>query len=188
MTSSRLLLTAAALIVLGVTACGTAGTAGTTSTPPSKVTASPLSTAAAALQFAAAADRICAIQNQREAALGPGLVNADIVTTAHLPKAAAYLEKIISIKTYGLPQLRQLAAAGPPADRPARQAFVLDFQKVTADYQAAASAAHQGNLTAFRADFGKVAPHGQPTGPDLMALIHAARAFPFKSCGKNPGL
>jgi hypothetical protein len=55
------------------------------------------------------------------------------VPVARLPKAAAYLEKIIAIKNYGLPALRQLAATGPAADLAARQAHVRDFQKVTAD-------------------------------------------------------
>jgi len=183
MKPSKLILTAAPVVALGVAACGTAS-----STTPPKATPSARTSAAAAAQFAAAADRICAAQNQREAALGPGLVNADIVTPAHLPRAAAYLDKIISIKISGLPELRHLAATGPAAGQAARQAFVQDFQKVTGDYQAAARAAQQGNLTAFRASFDKVAPHGYPTGPDLVALEHAMHAFPFKACGKNPGL
>jgi hypothetical protein len=115
-------------------ACGTAS-----STQPPKaagsarataVAASATPTAAAAAQFAAAADRICAVQNQRETALGPGLINADIVPVARLPKAATYLEKIIAIKNYGLPALRQLAATGPAEDLAARQAYIRDFQKV----------------------------------------------------------
>jgi hypothetical protein len=187
-----LALTAAPLIALSVAACGTAS-----STQPSKAAASaPVTvaaasaspTAAAAAQFAAAADRICAVQNQRETALGPGLINADIVPVTRLPKAAAYLEKVIAIKNYGLPALRQLAAAGPAADQAAREAYVRDFQKVTADYQDAARAARAGNQRAFRADFDKVAPHGYPTGPDQVALDHATTVFPFKACGKFPGL
>ncbi len=59
---------------------------------------------------------------------------------------------------------------------------------MTADYQAAARAALAGNLTAFRADFNLVALHGYPTGPDQVALDHAATVFPFKACGKGPGL
>jgi hypothetical protein len=59
---------------------------------------------------------------------------------------------------------------------------------VTADYQAAARAALAGNLTAFRADFDRVAPHGYPTGPDQVALDHATNAFPFKACGTLPRL
>ena len=94
----------------------------------------------------------------------------------------------IAIKNYGLPALRQLAATGPAADLAARQAYVRDFQQVTADYQDAAQAALQGNLTAFRADFDRVAPHGYPTGPDQVALDHATVVFPFKACGKFPGL
>ena len=188
----RLARAVAPLIAFSVAACGTAS-----STQPPKAAgsaraavaaASARPTAAAPAEFAAAADRICAVQNQRETALGPGLINADIVPAAHLPKAAAYLEKIVAIKSYGLPALRQLAATGPAADLAARQAYVRDFQQVTADYQAAARAALAGNLTAFRADFDRVAPHGYPTGPDQLALDHATTAFPFKACGKFPGL
>ena len=188
----RLTQAAAPLIAFSVAACGTPS-----STQPPKAgdstraavaAASARPTAAAPAEFAAAADRICAVQNQRETALGPGLINADIVPAAHLPKAAAYLEKIVAIKSYGLAALRQLAATGPAADLAARQAYVRDFQQVTADYQAAARAALAGNLTAFRADFDRVAPHGYPTGPDQLALDHATTAFPFKACGKFPGL
>ena len=135
-----------------------------------------------------AADRVCAVQNQRERALGPGLVNADIVTAAHLPKAAAYLGKVIAIRDYGLSALHQLATTGGPADRAARLAFLQAYQNVVADYRAAAQAARHGNLAAFRAAFDKVAPHGYPTGPDAKALAHATAAFPFKQCGKAPGL
>lgn len=187
----RLARTAAPLIAFSVAACGTASSAqppkaaGSTRAAVAAASATPT---AAAAQFAAAADRICAIQNQRETALGPGLINADIVPVARLPKAAAYLEKIIAIKNYGLPALRQLAATGPAPDLAARQAYVRDFQQVTADYQAAERAALAGNLAAFRADFDRVAPHGYPTGPDQVALDHATTAFPFKACGKFPGL
>ena len=57
-----------------------------------------------------------------------------------------------------------------------------------ADYRAAATAAGQGNLAGFRTAFDRVAPHGYPTGPDMVALIHASRGFPFKACGKGSGL
>lgn len=182
MKPSRLALTAAPFLALGLAACGSSGsTAASTA-------ATPGAAASPAARFAAAADRVCAIQDRRETALGPGLVNADIVTTAHLPKAAAYLDKIVSIRSYGLPALRQLAATSPATDRAASQALVLAIQKVIADYHAAAQAAHHGDLAAFRAAFGKVAPHGMPTGPDAKTLAHAAAAFPFKVCGKGPGL
>ena len=93
---------------------------------------------------AAAADRICAVQNQRDAALGNGLINADIVEAwAHLPKAAHYLEKVVAIRRNGLSGLRQLAAAGPAADQAEQQAFVQAYQKVITDYQDAAQAALQ---------------------------------------------
>lgn len=190
MKPSRLALTAAPLIALSVAACGSASSS-QPSTPAASAratvaAASATPTAAAAAQFAAAADRICTDQNQRETALGPGLINADIVPVTRLPKGAAYLEKVIAIKNYRLPALRQLAASGP--DLAAHQAYVRDFQKVTADYQAAAQAALAGNLTAFRAELGRVTPHGYPTGPDQVALDHATTVFPFKACGKFPGL
>src|SRR5579864_3111973 len=101
MKPSQLALTAAPLIALTVAACGTAS-----STQPPKAAATP--TVSAAARFAAAADRICAVQNQREAALGNGLINADIVSVAHLPKAARYLEKVAAIRRDGLPELHQL--------------------------------------------------------------------------------
>lgn len=107
-----------------------------------------------------------------------------MVTAAKLPKAAAYLDKIVSIKSAGLPALRQLAASGPAANRAAREALVLAVQKVIADYHAAARAAQQGSLAEFRADFGRVAPHG----PDARAAGRALAAFPFRVCGKAPGL
>ena len=178
----RLALTATPIIVLTVAACATAS-----STHPPKATTSHTRTVSAAARFAAAADRICAVQNQRETALGNGLINADIVSPAHLPKAAHYLERVVAIRRDGLPGLRQLAAAGPAADQAAEQGFVQAYQKVITDYQNAAQAALQGNITAFRADFGQVAPHGYPTGPDARALNRAAAPFPFKrgDCGSN---
>src|SRR6266516_4464714 len=98
MKPSRLAVTAAPFLVLGLAACGSSGTPVTT---PSA--AGTPSTAAPAARFAAAADHACAAQDQQVSALGPGLVNADTVTAAHLPKAAAYLDKIVSIRSGGLP-------------------------------------------------------------------------------------
>jgi hypothetical protein len=106
MKSFRLARTAVPLIAFSVAACGTASSTqppkAADSTRAAVAAASATPAAAAAAQFAAAADRICAVQNQRETALGPGLINADIVPAVRLPKAAAYLEKIIAIKSYGL--------------------------------------------------------------------------------------
>ncbi len=178
---ARFAFTATLLIALGTAACGTASSA----QPPQGAATSRVP---AAERFAAAADRICANQNQLAAALGNGLINADIVTTAHLPKAARYLEKIVSIRRTGLPGLRRLAAAGQPADRARQQAFIQAYQKVIADYQDAAQAASQGNLAAFRTDFARVAPHGYPTGPDAKALNRASAPFPFKACGRGGSL
>lgn len=66
MKRSRLALDAAPFLALTVAACGTAS-----STQPPKTAATP--TASATARFGAAADRICAVQNHREAALGSGL-------------------------------------------------------------------------------------------------------------------
>ena len=192
MKPSRVALTAAPLIALSVAACGTAGSTqppeAATSARPTAAVASATPAAPAVARFAAAADRICAVQNQREAALGNGLINADIVSVAHLPKAAAYLEKVVAIERDGLPALRQLAATGSAADQAEQQAFVQAAQKVIADYQDAAQAAGQGNMAAFRADFGRVAPHGYPTGPDAKAFDRASAPFPFKACGMSNGI
>ena len=187
MRSSRFALAAAAFILLGLTACSPAGS--TSSTPPAKGAAtSPTPPVSAAARFAAAADQVCTAQNQREDALGNGLINADIVTVAHLPKAAHYLQKVVAIKRDGLPELHQLAATGPAADHAGQQAFVRAFQNVITDYQDAALAASQGDMTAFRASFDRVAPHGYPTGPDATALDRAAAPFPFKACNKGDGI
>lgn len=186
MKPSRLTRTAVPLLALGLAACGTGGT--TPHATAAATSAAGPATAMAAAGFATAADRVCAVQNQRERALGPGLVNPDIVTAVHLPKAAAYLDKIIAIRDYGLPALQRLVITGDPAGRAARLAFLRAYQNVVADYRAAARAAKHGDLAAFRAAFGKVAPHGYPTGPDAKAFAHAAAAFPFKQCGKAPGL
>jgi len=183
MKSSRLALTAAPLIALGVAACGTSG-----STQPPKASASATSAASAAARFATAADRVCAVQNQREAALGNGLINADIVSVAHLPKAAHYLDKVVAIRLEGMATLHQLAATGSAAAQTEQRAFVQAYQQVVTDYQDAAQAASQGNMAAFRADFGRVAPHGYPTGPDARALDRASAPFPFKACGMSDGL
>jgi len=187
MRSSRFAVAAAPFIVLGLAACSPAGS--TSSTPTAKAAAtSAAPPVSAAARFAAAADQVCAVQNQREDALGNGLINADIVTVAHLPKAAHYLEKVVAIKRDGLPELHQLAATGPAADQAEQQAFVRAFQNVVTDYQDAALAASRGDMTAFRADFDRVAPHGYPTGPDARALDRATAPFPFKACGKGDGI
>ena len=43
-------------------------------------------------------------------------------------------------------------------------------------------------MTAFRADFGLVVPHGYPTGPDAKALNRASAPFPFRACGLGDGI
>lgn len=191
MNPSRLALAAAPFIALTMTACGTASSTQppeTAASSAASTSASAVPAASAAARFAAAADQICAVQNQQVTALGNGLINADVVTVAHLPKAAHYLEKVVAIRRNGLPALQQLAVSGPAADHAEQQAFVRAYQQVITDYQDAAQAALQGDMTAFRADFGRFAPHGYPTGPDQRTLDHAAAPFPFKACGKSSGL
>ena len=43
-------------------------------------------------------------------------------------------------------------------------------------------------MAAFRADFGRVAPHGYPTGSDAKAFDRASAPFPFKACGMSNGI
>jgi len=190
MKPSRLTLASAPLLAAALAACGTASTSSSAAkAQPSTATAVRAAAALSdAARFAAAADRICTVQNQREDALGNGLVNADVVSMAHLPKAAAYLEKVVAIRLDGMAALQRLAATGSAADQTAQQAFVRAFLTVVTDYQSAAKAARAGDMAAFRADFGRVAPHGYPTGPDARALDHAAAPFPFRACGMSNGI
>jgi hypothetical protein len=186
MKPSRLALASAPLLAVALAACGTASTSG--AQPSETATARSAAAASGAARFAAAADRICAVQNQRENALGNGLVNADVVSVAHLPKAAAYLEKVVAIRLSGMSAMRQLAAAGSAAEHAEQQAFVRAFLTVVTDYQNAAEAARTGDMAAFRADFGRVAPHGYPTGPDARAFDRASAPFPFRACGMSNGI
>ena len=188
MKPSRLALASAPLLAAALAACGTAGTSTSSAQPPGTATARSAAAASGTARFAAAADRICAVQNQREDALGNGLVNADVVSMAHLPKAAAYLEKVVAIRLAGMSAMRQLAAAGSAAEQAQQQAFVRAFQTVITDYQNAAKAARAGDMAAFRADFGRVAPHGYPTGPDARAFDRASAPFPFRACGMSNGI
>lgn len=190
MKPSRLALASTPLLAAALAACGTASTS--TSAPSAQSSKAATVQAAAATsdaaRFASAADRVCAVQNQREDALGNGLVNADLVSTAHLPKAAAYLEKVVAIRLDGMAAMRQLAATGSAADQARQQAFVSAFLTVVTDYQNAAKAARAGDMAAFRADFGRVAPHGYPTGPDALAFERASAPFPFRVCGMSNGI
>lgn len=190
MKPSRLALASAPLLAAVLAACGTASTSSSAASAQPSAAAAARSTAAMsdAARFAAAADRICAVQNQREDALGNGLVNADVVSMAHLPKAAAYLEKVVAIRLDGMAALQGLAATGSAADQTEQQAFVRAYLTVVTDYQNAAKAARAGDMAAFRADFGRVAPHGYPTGPDARALDHASAPFPFRACGMSTGI
>lgn len=172
----------AALVSVGLAACGGSSSskqsnASTPSAPPATI-----STA----QFVKHADAICAQENAQVSAFGPGLINPQIVPQARLPKAAAYLDKVVAIRTAGL---SRIAALGEPStQRAAHDALLAAQRKVLIDYRTAAAAAHRGDLTGFRAAFGRVAPHGRPTGPDAVTTATAAKAFNFKVCGKQPGI
>ena len=179
--SFGLAILAAPIFAMAASACASSSTP--RASQPTTGTESP-----ATKQFVAAGDRICAAQDQKESALGPGLINADIVPADRLSKAAAYLDKIVAIKGEGLSELEQLAATGSPPGADARNALFVAIQQVIGDYQGAAAAAHSGDLARFRTDMDRVAPGGMPTGPDTQALARASSPFPFKVCGKGEGL
>ncbi len=94
--------------------------------------------------------------------------------------AAGLAASVVAIRHYGLPELRQLAATGPAADRAAREAFVQAYEKVVTDYQGAAQAAARGDMTAFRADFGLVAPHGLSHRPGRESAEPRFRPVPVQ--------
>lgn len=141
-------------------------------------------------QFARQADRICAQDHKRQTALGPGLINADLVTRAHLPKTAAYLDKIVSLTNT---EVRRLAALGTTKTGiRQRHLLIAALRTALADEHAAAAAAHKGDQAGFRAAFDRLILHGHPTGPDYRKLIvadnAAAKIFPFKVCGKGSAI
>jgi hypothetical protein len=141
-------------------------------------------------QFAQRADQICARDYSAQAALGPGLLNADLVSRPHLARAGAYLTKIVTITTTEATGF----AAFPATSKgmPQRRAFVTGLRTAIADERAAATAARNGNLAGFTTAFNRLILHGNPTGPDYRALIRAekaaARVFPFKVCGKRSAI
>ena len=141
-------------------------------------------------QFARQADQICARDYKRQAALGRGLINADKVTRAYLPKAAAYLDRIVAITNT---EVNGMAALGTTkTGMPQRRAITAAVHTALVDERAAAAAAHKGDLTRFTAAFDRLILHGYPTGPDYRTLIAAGRAgariFPFTVCGKGPAI
>jgi hypothetical protein len=71
-------------------------------------------------QFARQADQICARDYKRQAALGRGLINADKVTRAYLPKAATYLDRIVAITNTEVSGMAALGTTktGMPQRRP----------------------------------------------------------------------
>jgi hypothetical protein len=137
-------------------------------------------------QFAKLADQICARDAQAQAALGPGLDNAELVSRARLPKAAAYLAKIVAITATELKQLAVLpnTAAGLPE----RYTLLAAGYTILADEGGAFTAAREGNLAGFRTAFDRITVHGHP-GTDSVtfqrAFKAAAKIFPFHTCGTS---
>jgi hypothetical protein len=125
-----------------------------------------------------------------QAALGPGLLNADDVNRAHLQRAGDYLTKIIAITTTEATRFAALLAT--TRGMPQRRTLVAGLRTALTDERAAAGAARKGNLAAFTAAFDRLILHGHPTGRDYRTLIRtekaAAGVFPFKVCGKEPAI
>lgn len=141
-------------------------------------------------QFTRQADQICARDYKAQGALGPGLLNADLVSRAHLTRAGNYLNKIVAITTTEVTHLATLPATAE--GMPQRRALVAGLRTALADEHAAAAAAHKGNLAGFTTAFDRLIPHGYPTGPDYRTLIRTekatARLFQFKTCGKGSAI
>jgi hypothetical protein len=141
-------------------------------------------------QFARQADQICARDHRAQAALGSGLLNADLVSRPHLARAGAYLTKIVAITTTEATGFAALPATSKGMTQ--RRAIVAGLRTAIADERAAATAARHGNLAGFTAAFDRLILHGYPTGTDYRALIRAekaaARVFPFKVCGKGSAI
>ena len=163
--AAALVATAAAFAALPLAACG-----GTRRHASSAQTGT-----ITAAQYAQRADHIFVRDARQQSALGEGLLNADIVTSAHLAKAAAYLDKIVAITTT---EARSLAAL-PRTKNGMRQrkAFVATLRKVLADERVAAKAAHNGNLAGFRSAFNRFILHGHPTGPDYRTVVRSLNAL-----------
>jgi hypothetical protein len=140
-------------------------------------------------QFARQADTVCSRDYKAQAALGPGLVNADDVTRAHLPRAAAYLDKIVAITNTEISHLAALPATTVGMTQ--RHALTAALRRALADERDAA-ASHKGDLAALRAALERLIVHGYPTGPDYRAAIRAFKAtapvFPFKTCGRGSAI
>jgi hypothetical protein len=141
-------------------------------------------------QFTRQADQICARDYKAQAALGPGLLNADLVSRPHLARAGAYLTKIVTITTTEATGFAALPATS--TGMPQRRALVAGLHTALADERAAAAAARKGDLAGFTAAFDRLILHGYPTGPDYRTLIRTekatARLFPFKTCGKGSAI
>jgi hypothetical protein len=142
-------------------------------------------------QFTRQADQICARDYKAQAALGPGLLNADLVSRgAHLTRAGAYLTKIVAITTTEATSFAALPTT--TTGMPQRRALVAGLRTALADERAAAAAARKGDLASFTTAFDRLILHGYPTGPDYRTLIRTekatARLFPFKTCGKGSAI
>jgi hypothetical protein len=141
-------------------------------------------------QFARHADQICARDYKAQAALGSGLLNADLVSRSHLARAGAYLTKIVAITSTEATGFAALPATSK--GMPQRGALVAGLRTAIADERAAAAAARDGNLAGFTIAFDRLILHGYPTGTDYRALIRAEKAaasvFLFKVCGQGSAI
>lgn len=141
-------------------------------------------------QFTRQADQICARDYKAQAALGSGLLNADLVNQAHLTRAGAYLTKIVALTTTEATRFATLPTT--TTGMPQRRALVAALRVATTDESAAAAAARKGDLAGFTAAFNRLILHGYPTGRDYRTLTQtekaAARLFPFKTCGKGSAI
>ena len=135
-------------------------------------------------QFVARADRVCRRLNKQLFALGPGLLDADKVPRAQLPKAAAYIDRRL-----GIARRMQVGIAvlgRPKSGGPAYDALQSAFVNYVSDLRRAASGARAGDLREFRSAFHRIAPRGLPTGPAARQLSSAMRRFRFTACGEPP--
>jgi hypothetical protein len=142
-------------------------------------------------QFTRQADQICARDYKTQAALGAGLLNADLVSRgARLTRAGAYLTKIVAITTTEATSFAALPTT--TTGMPQRRALVAGLRTALVDEHAAAAAARKGDLAGFTTAFDRLILHGYPTGPDYRTLIRTekatARLFPFKTCGKGSAI
>jgi hypothetical protein len=141
-------------------------------------------------QFAQRADRVCAADYKQQAALGPGLINADDVKPSHLSRATRYLDRIVAITQAEVAGLTAIAPTSVGMAQ--RHAVIATLQGALSAERSAVAAGAKGNLAGFRTGFDRLILHGFPKGPAYLAVIRAqkaaARIFPYKVCGRGTAL